>query len=364
MTAVKPKWPYTRKDWLKLAVVFLSITAVSVAHYVTPQSEFWQSLSQHLYYVPIVFGAVWFGWLGGIAAALCSGLCFIFVPYMVHLKDTFSAEYAEVLIFFLVGGVTGLLSARERSRREDLARTTKRLEAVNQELVASLEQLKRADRLSAVGRLSAGLAHEIRNPIASIEGAIDILERTSHDLETREEEFLGIIKKECARVNRLLSDLLDFGRPRQPQLRTITVAEIIDSVVTLVKPGAERQNVQLITAVSSNPTVRVDPAQIEQVILNLILNAIQAMPRGGSVTISSSTDESAANIDVRDEGVGIPPEDFHKIFDPFYTTKERGIGLGLSVADQIVKAHEGKIDLFPNPTGGMTFRVVLPIDRH
>ena len=364
MTAVEPTSPFSRRDWLRLAVVFLSIAVVSVAHYLTPRSQpFWHSLSQHLYYVPIVFGAIWFGWLGGIAAALCSGLCFILVPYIVNLKESFSAEYAEVLIFFLVGGVTGLLSGMERSRRQDLARTTKQLEAVNHELVASLEQLKRADRLSAIGQLSAGLAHEIRNPIASIEGAIDILERTSHDAENREEEFLGIIKKECARVNRLLSDLLDFGRPRQPQLQTITIAEIIDSVVTLANPGAERQNVQLIAAVSSNPTVHVDPAQIEQVILNLTLNAIQAMPGGGSVLLSSSTDESAVNIDVRDEGVGIPAEDFHKVFDPLYTTKERGVGLGLSVAHQIVKAHGGKINLFRNPTAGMTFRVALPIDR-
>jgi signal transduction histidine kinase len=361
---VEPWWPSGWTDWLRLAGVFLSIAAISVVHYLTPHSQpFWHSVSQHLYYVPIVFAAIWFGWLGGLAAAICSGLCFIFVPHILSLKEDFAAEYAEALIFLLVGGVTGVLSSRERSQRKDLARTTKRLEAVNRDLEASLEQLKRADRLSMVGQLSAGLAHEIRNPIASIEGAIDILERDRNDLGTREEEFLGIIKKECGRINRLLSDLLDFGRPQQPQLRTVTPAEIIDSVMVLANPVAQRQNVRLLASVSSNSAFRADPAQIQQVVLNLTLNAIQAMPQGGSVTLSSSTDGSAVNIDVRDEGVGIPREDFHKVFEPFYSTKERGIGLGLSVADQIVKAHGGKIDFFRNPTSGMTFRVVLPVEH-
>lgn len=360
---VEPWWPSGKADWIKLAAVFLSIAAVSVTHYLTPPSQpFWHGVAQHLYYVPIVFAAIWFGWLGGIAAALCSGLCFIFIPYITGLQDDFLAEYAEVVIFFLVAGVTGVLSGRERSQRHDLIRMTKRLGAVNQELQMSLEQLKRADRLSAVGQLSAGLAHEIRNPIASIEGAIDVLERNAEDAERRE-EFLDIIKKECRRIDRLLSDLLDFGRPREPQLQTVAVAEIIDSVVTLANSIAERQNVRLVTSVPSNPTVHVDPAQIQQVILNLTLNAIQAMPEGGSVTLSSWAEESTVNVDVRDEGVGIAEEDFDKVFDPFYTTKERGVGLGLSVAHQIVKAHGGTIKLFRNPSAGMTFRVVLPVQH-
>ena len=364
MRAVELWWPSGKTDWIKLAAVFLGIAAVSVAHYLTPPSEpFWHGVAQHLYYVPIVFAAIWFGWLGGIAAALCSGLCFVFIPYISGRQDDFLAEYAEVVIFFLVAGVTGVLSSRERSQRQDLMRMTKRLAAVNQDLEMSLEQLKRADRLSAVGELSAGLAHEIRNPIASIEGAIDVLERNRDDVERREEEFLGIIKKECRRVDRLLSDLLDFGRPREPQRLTVNVSEIIDSVVTLANSVAERQNVRLLTSVSSNPTVYVDPAQIQQVILNLTLNAIQAMPQGGTVTLASRAQESTVNIEVRDEGVGIPPEDFEKVFDPFYTTKERGIGLGLSVAHQIVKAHGGTIQLFRNPSAGMTFRVVLPVQH-
>jgi signal transduction histidine kinase len=196
--------------------------------------------------------------------------------------------------------------------------------------------------------------------MASIEGAIDVLERNADDFEKRE-EFLGIIKKECNRVNRLLSDLLDFGRPREPQLQTVRVSDIMDSVVTLANPLAQRQGVRLVTSLSSEYSVRVDPVQMQQVLLNLTLNAIQAMPCGGSVKLSSFAEGSTVNIDVQDEGVGIRQEDFKKVFDPFYTTKERGIGLGLPVAHQIVKTHGGTIKLFCNPSAGMTFRVVLPL---
>ena len=364
MKVMEPWWPSGKTDWLKLVVVFLGIAVVAVAHFLTPRSHsFWLSAFQHLYYVPIVLAGIWFGWLGGVAAALCSGLCLIFVPYIIGVRDNFSAEYAEVLMFLLVGSVTGVLSGLERNHRQDSERTARHLVALNKQLEASVEHLKRADRLSAVGELSAGLAHEIRNPIASIEGAIDVLERDAEDVEKRE-EFLGIIKKECRRVSRLLSDLLDFGRPREPQLRTVSVSEIIDSVVTLANPIAERQGVRLITSLSAESAVQVDPVQMQQVVLNLTLNAIQAMPGGGSVTLSSSAEESTVKVDVRDEGVGIPPEDFDKVFDPFYTTKERGIGLGLSVAHQIVKTHGGTIKLFRNPSAGMTFRIVLPIKHH
>ena len=360
MNVMRRWWPPGKTDCLKLAGVFMGIAVVAVAHFLTPRSEtFWLSAFQHLYYVPIVLAGIWFGWLGGIAAALCSGLCLIFVPYITDVRDDFSGEYAEVSMFLLVGGVTGVLSGLERNHRQELVRTAQHLAAANQQLEARLEQLKRADRLSAVGTLSAGLAHEIRNPIASIEGAIDVLERSAEDVEKRE-EFLGIIKKECRRVSRLLSDLLDFGRPREPQLQTVNVSEIIDSVVIQANPVAEQQGVQLVTSLSSQSAIQVDPVQMQQVLLNLTLNAIQGMPRGGSVTLSSSAEESAVNIDVRDEGVGIPPEDLDKVFDPFYTTKELGIGLGLSVADRIVKTHGGTIKLFRNPSAGMTFRIVLP----
>jgi signal transduction histidine kinase len=361
MKVMEPWWPAGQADWLKLAGVFIGIAVVAVAHCLTPRSEpFWLSTFQHLYYVPIVLAGIWFGWLGGIAAALCSGLCFIFIPHITDAQENFSGEYSEVLIFLLVGSVTGVLSALERDHRKDLARTAQHLAAVNQQLEASLEQLERADRLSAVGELSAGLAHEIRNPMASIEGAIDVLERNADDFEKRE-EFLGIIKKECNRVNRLLSDLLDFGRPREPQLQTVRVSDIMDSVVTLANPLAQRQGVRLVTSLSSEYSVRVDPVQMQQVLLNLTLNAIQAMPCGGSVKLSSFAEGSTVNIDVQDEGVGIRQEDFKKVFDPFYTTKERGIGLGLPVAHQIVKTHGGTIKLFCNPSAGMTFRVVLPL---
>ncbi|MFZ5928175.1 MAG: ATP-binding protein [Acidobacteriota bacterium] len=355
---------FTRSDWARIGVLLLGIGLVTAGHYLTPPSLFlWHNIFQRLYYLPIVFAAISFGWPGGLAAAACSGLCYIPHILMVwHAMPDYSAnQYAEIVVFFLVGLVTGVLASREKKRAEELQRTADQLSKVYRELQDSFEQLKRADRLSAIGQLSAGLAHEIRNPLASIEGAIDILERDPGSEEKRQ-EFFGIMKKECRRLKRLLSDLLDFARPRPPRIQPVGITRIVESVVSLAGPVAERCGITIRPAIPADlPDIECDAEQLQQVILNLALNAIQAMPEGGCVTLAAHKQDSQIVVLVKDEGCGIPSEDLDKIFDPFYTTKENGTGLGLSVAHQIVKQHGGAITVEANPDKGMTFAVVLPV---
>lgn len=354
------------EGWMRVALVVFGILLVSAGHYFTPPSLFlWHNIFQRLYYLPIVFAAISFGWVGGLLAAVASALCY--VPHILmawgHNPEYTANQYAEIVVFFLVGAVTGVLSDRERKRRQQLQKSTEELSKVYRELQDSFEQLKRADRLSAVGQLSAGLAHEIRNPLASIEGAVDVLEKDQGSGD-RKAEFLSIIKKECRRLNGLLSNLLDFARPRQPRIKVMHVRKVIDSVVSLAAHTGERKGVSIQVRVPEDlPTIKGDIEQLQQVILNLTLNAIQAMPEGGNITLAAEQANEQFAIRVVDEGSGVEEEDVDRIFDPFYTTKPAGTGLGLAVAHQIIRQHGGVIKAERNPEKGMTFSVLLPLDR-
>lgn len=223
--------------------------------------------------------------------------------------------------------------------------------------------MKRVERLSAVGQLSAGLAHEIRNPLASIAGAVGIIERNSGS-ESKRSECLNIIKRETERLNRLLTSFLDFARPRPPQYQTISLPEALDSVVALATHAVNHKRIARRKEVpASLPALECDPEQLRQVLLNLLINAIQASPSGGDVVLTARHAGSRVLIQVKDGGSGIPPEIREKIFDPFFTTKESGTGLGLSVAHQIIEQHGGILTAEANPDKGMTFSVALPLKR-
>lgn len=340
----------------------MAATAIVIAtllHMYTPPDQLlWHNVFQRLYYLPIVYAAIFFGWRGGIAAAVGSALLYVPHIFMVwrHHRDYEINQYAEIILFFLVGSVTGVLADRERRQREELAR-------LNEELEASFEQLKRADRLSAIGQLAASLAHEIRNPLASIEGASEVLESPATSEDVRR-EFLGIVRKESRRLNRLLTNLLDFARPRRPEYQEVDIERLIDSVTSLLAPTAEKAGIQFRKRLPERmPCVQSDPEQLKQVLLNITINAVQAMPEGGEITIGVEQTDGEALISIRDEGTGIPSEQLDKIFDPFFTTKDNGTGLGLSVAHQIITQHGGIITAQRNAARGTTFFIALPLQR-
>lgn len=342
-------------------MILAGIGATSAGHYLTPpQSLLWHEIFQRLYYLPVVFAAIAYGWKGGLAAALVSGV--FYIPHIVMtwpgMQHYAMGQYAEILMFLAVGTVTGVLADRERRRRVQLQRTANQLGRVYRELQSTFEQVKRADRLSAIGQLAAGLAHEIRNPLASIDGAAEVLQAGA-EAEVKS-ETLRIIRQECARLNRLLTSLLDFARPRPPECREVSVSEVLGSVVDLVSHSAQT-GIRFEPNVPERlPTLVGDREQLAQVIMNLAINAAQAMPQGGTVKLTARENEGGVLIEVSDEGVGVPPEHLDRIFDPFFTTKKTGTGLGLSVAHQIVSQHGGTVTAKRNPGCGMTFSVFFP----
>ena len=349
-----------------VAGIVVGTLIISVLHHTMPSSWLhWHNVFQHLYYVPTVLAALLFGWRGGLAAALLAGVS--------HLPDIFgslsgSPDYAleqlvEIPVLCLVGMLTGLFSDRDRKQRKEIERTTKRLTEVYRELQENFEQMKRAERLFAVGQLAAGLAHELRNPLASVAGAAGILRRNAN-LDDRYEECLDIIQKESQRLNRLLTEFLDFARPRSPNFQSVELEPLLDGVIQLAAHGVGRAPIHLRKELAASlPPVEGDPELLKQVLLNLVMNAIQAMPEGGEVAVSASSDPDRVLIRVKDQGCGVAQSIRDKIFDPFFTTKDHGTGLGLAVAHQIIEQHGGVLKAEANADRGMLFTAQLPLRR-
>jgi two-component system, NtrC family, sensor histidine kinase HydH len=342
-----------------MVVVAVGIAAASALHYFTsPSLILWHNLFQRLYYLPIIYAAIYFGWRGGLVASVVSAGCY--VPHILHawhhMPDYAMNQYAEIIVFFLVGTVTGVLADRGMKQRRELA-------GLNRELYDSFEQIKRADRLSAIGQLSASLAHEIRNPLASIDGATNLIESEQTPPEMRTAS-LAIIRKEVQRLNRLLTNLLDFARPRKPEFQAVRPERLIDGIIALAGHSAEQKGITLRKDVPATaPAFECDPEQMKQVILNLTINAVQAMMGPGEIVLAARRHDSSVAISVRDQGTGISDEDLDNIFNPFYTTKETGTGLGLSVVYQIVNQHGGAVMAERNPEGGMTFSLTIPLNQ-
>jgi len=352
------------KDWRRALVLAAAIAAVALLHYTMPINYVWvHPLLQRAYYIPILLAALWFGWKGGLAAATLAS-----VSYIPHIVMTWkfepeytAAQYIEIGMFFAIATLTGILADHERAQRRKVEETAARLSQVYTQLQKSFEQLRRADRLSALGELSAGLAHEVRNPLGSIEGAVQILGRRELAEETRQ-EFTELASREVARLKGLLTHFLEFARPRQPQIIASDIGLLLQSVAKLAAETARMAQVEVrVEATADLPPTLVDPEQIKQVVLNLVINAIQAMSKSGLITLRAVQDSDYVRIDVEDEGAGIPSEDLERIFDPFFTTRSSGTGLGLSIAYQIVSQHGGHIAARKNPNCGMTFTVTLPV---
>jgi signal transduction histidine kinase len=218
------------------------------------------------------------------------------------------------------------------------------------------------EKMAVVGTFAAGLAHEVRNPLNSIALQLSILERRVAPLEaglSRElKELVGVIREEVKRLDNLVGDFLQFSRTNRLGHRLTSLDALIDEVARLLGPEARAAGVTLTCLKGAAPPLRVDAQKIKQVVINLVQNAIEAMPGGGVVTVESSLRDGRVRMVVRDNGPGLP--EGLDVFQLFVTTKARGTGLGLSIAQQIVLEHGGAISAESSPGQGATFTVTLP----
>lgn len=231
------------------------------------------------------------------------------------------------------------------------------------------EQLQRAERSAVIGRLASGIAHEIRNPLNFINLSIDHLRETfgpaNEAQRAQYKHILTTIKDELARLNRLVSDFLSYGRPAKLKLRELDALSLIEEVRDLVIAKADEQGVKIsIEAVSkgdgTGTKLNADPEQLKTCFSNLMINAIQAMPAGGELDVGLFPDQDRLEIEITDTGTGILPESLEQIFEPYYSTKETGIGLGLPLTKKIIEEHGGQIRVESEVGLGTTFIVTLP----
>jgi hypothetical protein len=224
-------------------------------------------------------------------------------------------------------------------------------------------QMSRAEHLATLGELAAGLAHEIKNPLAGIAGVIEIIGR---DLPAKSpaRDVLKEVQREVLHIKRTLQELLDYARPRQPEFRSASLNETVEHAVALARQQAMSRPVEIAFLThDALPPVEHDSAQIQQVVLNLLLNALQAIEGPGNVRVQTGARDGFVIIAVADSGVGIAPEHLPNIFRPFYTTKGSGTGLGLSLARRIVENHGGRMEVTSKPGLGTEFRVLIPVRR-
>ena len=364
---------YAMKSTLavRIPLLVLSIVVISLSHYLTPlHLHYLHDILQRLYYLPIILAAIWFGLRGGLACSLF--VSFVYAPHILfqwggHLTLEME-KYLEILMYNVVGAVTGLLAQRERERSIELQKTAegleqsyKKLQAQSEQLIHIEENLRRAEKLSTLGEMAAVLAHEIRNPLGSIRGTAEILKDDYRPGDPKY-EFIDIQIKETERLNRVVEDFLRMARPQAVELRDCSVRAELETIITLVAKDANNRGVSLRFEpdVDQETVIRGDGEKLRQAFLNIVINALQATPPGGMVEITLQRLDAGVQIIFIDSGGGIPPENLQRIFEPFFTTKTDGTGLGLVVTRKIIEGHGGSLDIESEMGKGTKVTVSLP----
>jgi signal transduction histidine kinase len=315
----------------------------------------WRDPERHMVLLVAGAGAV------AICAALLVVLAFLIQRPMVELQKKI-AQVGE-------GDLSAAVKfAKRNDEIGDLGRNFNRMVQQLRESREEIEhlhrtQMSRAEHLATLGELATGLAHEIRNPLAGIAGVIEIIAR---DLPTTSPARVVVkdIRLEIAQINHILTDLLQTARPHPPEIRKSDLNTTVEHAVMLARQQALSKPVRIeLKKDPSLPEVEHDSDQIHQVLLNLLLNAIQALEGPGTISVELAPYEDSAAIIVSDTGRGIAPEHLPNIFRPFYTTKGNGTGLGLSLARRIVEEHHGRIEVTSEVGKGTKFVVLLPVSR-
>ncbi len=220
---------------------------------------------------------------------------------------------------------------------------------------------QRAERLAALGHMAAGLAHEIRNPLGSIRGSVQLV-REAQELSDEDATLLDLVQGEVLRLNELVSTMLAVGRPPTPQPADVDLGELVREVRTLVDRDEELRGSKAVAVEAVSPLpIEADPDALRQVVWNLVKNALEASPERGVVTVRAREgDDDTVVLEVEDQGSGIPESEREKLFDMFYSKRARGIGLGLALVHQLVGSHEGTIVVTDGADGGALMRVTLP----
>lgn len=340
----------SRVFWI-VAKVVLSFLLIGFTGAVV--SNYWPVLL-----LPVVSAATSFGMAGTLAfTALASAAI---LAFLFHPDAQFSPDLRVRIAFLvMVGNLVNTLAQDLRLQSERHRRTAEQLADANLHIQQAEAAVRRSDRLAALGQLSAGLAHELRNPLGTIKASAELLQRNVSAESEVAREMAGFIASEVDRTNSLVTRFLQFARPLELRRDNADLAQTLDRAVSQVEREAKGVAIYKNYAPEIAP-FPFDAELMERVFYNLILNAVQATAGGGAVTVKTRAAAGAVEIAVIDRGVGIDPQQRDSIFNPFFTTKPEGVGLGLAIVSKIVDEHGGKITVESEQGKGSVFHVLLP----
>jgi signal transduction histidine kinase len=341
-----------RMDW-GVWIIPLLIIVISILHYTTTTKlHHIHEIYRRLYYIPIIIAAFRFSFWGGIFSSFFISL--IYVPHIIFQWEGVFLDnlvrFTEIILYLAVGCVAGILSKkvqkerdRYKSTAEELEKSYKQLEFQSGQLSEMENQLRAADRLAVLGELSASLAHEVRNPLGSIKGAADILNKRSSTDKTTQ-EFTNVLTKEVNRLNQVVENYLGLAHTSSDHIDKSDLKSEIQLVLDLAGPEIRKKQIQVRYDFPDHPVfIRMQKVEIRQVLLNLVLNALTALNEKGHLHIRVEPQKNKIIVAVTDTGIGIPHDQISAVFRPFFTTRKSGTGLGLSIVKRIMETHGGEI---------------------
>lgn len=349
-----------------LLMISISLLIISYLHYSTaPGISQLHAVYRYFYFLPIVYGALQFGYWGGLFTALAATL--LFIPHIllrwdVQTLDAFN-DLLVVFIFFGVALITGITIDRLNRVQVEQAQTAAKLALSLDKLQKQGEALRRSERLNSLGTLAGGLAHEIRNPLGIIRACAQLLELESDGAA----ETVTVIRQETSRIDQLIQELINYAGDDGPKMARTNLCALVEQTCKRLRPIVDAEGILLrvdVPQVAIEATV--DAIQIEKALVNLCMNAIQALNGSGTMTITVRRllePKPMIQLEVVDDGPGISPSELSRIFDPFYSTKDRGVGLGLSVVQRIIDDHDGYIQVQSELGEGTKFVMDIPVYR-
>jgi two-component system, NtrC family, sensor histidine kinase HydH len=385
-TAVK--YPYVSPDGLFVAgpYEYVPLIVLGVAQILETKVPSVPSKLGYTFWIvlKIIVGYVLMGWTGGLysryfpvlllpvlSAATNFGLLLslaftalsigTYLSFLYHPSSQFTPDVLiRAALMVMVGNLVNILAHDLRLQSERHRRTAEQLAEANQRIQQAEKAARRSDRLAALGQLSAGLAHELRNPLGTIKASAELLQRNVSSENDVSKEMAGFIASEVDRTNSLVTRFLQFARPLKLQPTNADLTQTLDRAIAQVEREAKG------AAIHKNYEPEIAPFPfdaelMERVFYNLILNAVQASPPGGMVSVKTRSVDHAVEIAVIDRGIGIDPQQRDSIFNPFFTTKPEGVGLGLAIVSKIIDEHGGKITVESEPGKGSVFHVLLPV---